>query len=167
MEDVVANFGRLEWWANTVIIALIVSLFAGFARDWMLHWLSGLSGWFRQRALNNRKEIVLAARLIGTDVQLHISYIFSLAVRLLGVTLFIFWAIIIGPIHQFYESFPEYDPIRILTPLPMMGSTTTGIISLAILAVGVPLFFGLGRRFDVLRLVRRKATRRAIRSRRT
>lgn len=167
MNEVIANFGRLEWWVNTVIVALLVTLLAGFTRDLVLNWLSGLGGWFQQRARDNRKKIVRAARLIGDDVQLHISYIFTSVLRLFAVLMVLLYSTLIGPLHLFYKSFPDYDPVRNFLHIPVMGSTATGLLSMATLVIFLPLFFGLGRRFDVLRLVRRKAVRRAVRFRRS
>lgn len=161
MSEVIQNLGRLEWWVNTIIIALIVSVIAGFLRDLIPAWLSGLSSWFRRRSRKNKKQIVIQAKLLLEDVHLYIGYVFNAIIGLITTIATLMVAYLFGPIHLFYETYPQYDAIRLLWNMPRLGQVAVSVIALFLLILIFPTLFNQGRRRKVLARVNKVARRRA------
>lgn len=151
MTEVFENLGKLEWWVNTIVIALIVSVAAGFIRDLIPKWFSGISGFFRRRSLRNAKIIVKRSRLIASNNNLFSEYLFRIYMGILFSILLAAFAIAFPPLHYFYELNPQYDPLRSAFKIPTLSGTAVGVVAITYLIFSLNFLFGLSRRMKIVR----------------
>jgi|GEM_PF-7094892 len=161
MVDIIGNLGKLEWWVNTIIIGLIVSITAGFIRDLIPKWLSGISYYFNRRALRNTYFIIKKSRLIASNSNLFLEYLLSMYLSVLLFILLIFAATAFAPLHHFYELNPQYDPFRTAFEFPKLSGTTIGVVSIILLLSSFYLFYGFPRRVKILNRARKISFRNA------
>ena len=161
MTEIVGNFTKVEWWVNTIIIALIVSVAAGFVRDLIPKWLSSVSGIFKRRSIRNAKIIIKQSRLIASNSNLFLEYILN---RYMGFILSLFlliFAMALPPLHSFYEMNPQYDPFGNVLEIPKLSKAAVGVIAILYLFFSLNFLFGLGRQRKILRRTKKLSIRSA------
>lgn len=141
--------------------ALIVSIIAGFLRDFIPSWFSKFND--RVKRKNYRRKRILA-RMVRAFMQSP-EYYQSAAFKLQREAMFIFaliaLSVALGPINKFYTDYPEYDPLGAY--LPKISSGVTGILASISLIILVPRFYTSTRNYLLLSIMHRRFRRRAIR----
>lgn len=134
MERISTNLVDPVWWFTAVFVAIVASLIAGFARDWLTLWMAKRIGRFRDR---RRSQLRKKARLIRgyrSSIRLYIALMFIIILDFMVSFFILVFATSLPPLYFFYRSHPEYDIAWSLVGLPQGNELVPTVVSFLLFA---------------------------------
>jgi hypothetical protein len=162
MNSIVSQINNPAWWFTTIIVALFVSLLAGFLKDWLYSWLGKHVRAYRLKRYRGLRKKVRFIRALRLSPHMYYAYGWMLQLEL-ALTFFLILASIALPVtHSFFEENTVYDPLRSLGFAPNLPPYVIGVGSVFLLFLVMVRMFRLPAKARIFAQVYKKERRAAL-----